>query len=157
MASCWTTTRRPRRSAEARDITEFLYEIGYTPPTAPGALVGKVAYDEPCHLLHAQKISAAPRRSSPPSRGSRGPARRRRRVLRRRRRLLAAAARAVQAVASRKIEAIRRSGATIVATGNPGCLMQIRNGVSAAGLDVKVVHPGRAAGRRLPTLPGLTS
>jgi hypothetical protein len=31
--------------------------------------------------------------------------------------------------------------ATIVAMGNPGCLMPIRNGVRAAGLDVKVVHP----------------
>ena len=44
-------------------------------------------------------------------------------------------------LASRKIDAIRRSGAQIVATGNPGCLMQIKNGVQAAGLDVKVVHP----------------
>jgi len=45
------------------------------------------------------------------------------------------------AVASRKIDAIRRSGADIIATGNPGCLMQIKNGVRAAGLAVRVVHP----------------
>ena len=44
-------------------------------------------------------------------------------------------------VANRKVAAIGRSGASIVATGNPGCLMQIRNGVAAAQLAVDVVHP----------------
>jgi glycolate oxidase iron-sulfur subunit len=29
----------------------------------------------------------------------------------------------------------------VVATGNPGCLLQLRSGLRAAGLDVKVVHP----------------
>jgi len=29
----------------------------------------------------------------------------------------------------------------IVATGNPGCLMQIGAGVRAAGLPIRVVHP----------------
>ena len=28
-----------------------------------------------------------------------------------------------------------------VATGNPGCLMQIGAGVAAAGLDIRVAHP----------------
>jgi len=32
-------------------------------------------------------------------------------------------------------------GRTIVATGNPGCLMQIGAGVRAAGLPIRVVHP----------------
>jgi hypothetical protein len=34
-------------------------EIGAPPPQ--GKLEGKVAYDEPCHLLHAQKISDPPK------------------------------------------------------------------------------------------------
>jgi glycolate oxidase iron-sulfur subunit len=29
----------------------------------------------------------------------------------------------------------------VVATGNPGCLMQIGAGLGAAGLDIAVVHP----------------
>jgi glycolate oxidase iron-sulfur subunit len=29
----------------------------------------------------------------------------------------------------------------VVATGNPGCLMQIGAGVRAAGLPIRVVHP----------------
>jgi glycolate oxidase iron-sulfur subunit len=29
----------------------------------------------------------------------------------------------------------------VVATGNPGCLMQIGAGLAAAGLDIAVAHP----------------
>lgn len=125
-----------------RDISELLHELGWKRPTKPGALQGKLAYDEPCHLLHAQKISAAPKailaeipgltvvplEEADACCGSAG------------------VYSVVQPelsgkVASRKIDAIRKSGADIVATGNPGCLMQIKNGVQAAGLSVRVVHP----------------
>jgi len=44
-------------------------------------------------------------------------------------------------ISLRKVEAIRRSGAKIVATGNPGCLLQIRSALRAAALDIQVVHP----------------
>ncbi|MDB4982078.1 MAG: Fe-S oxidoreductase, partial [Myxococcales bacterium] len=44
-------------------------------------------------------------------------------------------------VTARKLEAIRRSGADVVATGNPGCVMQIRNAIAAADLPIRVVHP----------------
>jgi glycolate oxidase iron-sulfur subunit len=125
-----------------RDVTEFLGEIGCKPPTAAGALTGKVAYDEPCHLLHAQKITDPPKRvlraipglelvpldEADACCGSAGV-------------YSLLQPELSGKVAARKIDAIKRSGASIVATGNPGCLMQIRNGVAAAGLDVKVVHP----------------
>jgi glycolate oxidase iron-sulfur subunit len=39
-----------------------------------------------------------------------------------------------------KIEAIRRSGADIVVTANPGCLLQLQYGVAKAGLNVTVMH-----------------
>jgi glycolate oxidase iron-sulfur subunit len=125
-----------------RDISELLHELGWKRPTAAGKLQGKLAYDEPCHLLHAQKISAAPRAilaaipglqvvpldEAEACCGSAG--------------VYSVLQPALSgAVAARKIDAIRRSGAQIVATGNPGCLMQIKNGVAAAGLAVKVVHP----------------
>jgi glycolate oxidase iron-sulfur subunit len=38
------------------------------------------------------------------------------------------------------VELIRRSGATVVATGNIGCLLQLRAGLRATGSDVPVVH-----------------
>jgi glycolate oxidase iron-sulfur subunit len=41
----------------------------------------------------------------------------------------------------RKIKHIESTGATIVATGNPGCLLQIINGAVQKGLDLRVVHP----------------
>jgi glycolate oxidase iron-sulfur subunit len=125
-----------------RDISELLVAIGWKRPTAPGRLTGQLAYDDPCHLVHAQKISAAPREilggipglqlvpldEADACCGSAGVYSVVQPVL-------------SQAVAARKIDAIRRSGAAIVATGNPGCLMQIMSGVRAAGLPVRVVHP----------------
>ena len=44
-------------------------------------------------------------------------------------------------ILSAKIAAIRDSGADIVATGNPGCIMQIGAGLLLEGLSIDVVHP----------------
>ena len=46
-----------------------------------------------------------------------------------------------QEVLSEKIESVRRTGATVLATGNPGCQMQIGAGAKLAGLNVRVCHP----------------
>lgn len=42
---------------------------------------------------------------------------------------------------ARKVDAVVASGAAIVATANPGCLLQVRSGVLARGLEVRVEHP----------------
>lgn len=125
---------------KVRDVAEFLVEIGLAPPR--GRVEGTVAYSEPCHLLHAQKISDAPRallRAIPGVQlvpladadaccGSAG---------------LYSILQPELAgrILARKLDAIRRSGADIVATGNPGCILQLRAGVRQAGLKVRVVHP----------------
>jgi glycolate oxidase iron-sulfur subunit len=41
----------------------------------------------------------------------------------------------------RKLQAIRDTAPQVVATGNPGCLLQIGAGVRAARLPVEVLHP----------------
>jgi glycolate oxidase iron-sulfur subunit len=41
----------------------------------------------------------------------------------------------------RKLKHIQSTGASIVATGNPGCLLQLVNGAKTAGLELRVVHP----------------
>ena len=41
----------------------------------------------------------------------------------------------------RKVDHIASTGADVVATGNPGCLLQVQNGVRKRGLDCEVVHP----------------
>jgi len=46
-------------SRKVKDITEFLVEIGFS--RRMGALNLRVAYDDPCHLLHGQGISEQPR------------------------------------------------------------------------------------------------
>jgi glycolate oxidase iron-sulfur subunit len=41
----------------------------------------------------------------------------------------------------RKLKHIRSTRCEIVATGNPGCLLQIMNGARQAGWPLRVVHP----------------
>ena len=47
-------------AARARDVCEWLDEVGLRPP--PGRIDARVCYDDPCHLVHGQRVSAAPRR-----------------------------------------------------------------------------------------------
>ena len=47
-------------SAKVRDITEYLDEIGLGAGLGP--LEAVVTYQDPCHLAHAQRITAPPRR-----------------------------------------------------------------------------------------------
>jgi len=125
--------------ARVRDVTELLAERG----PVPGAPVDtRVAYDPPCHLLHAQRIADPPLalfRAIP--------------VLQ-----LASTPDAAQccgsagifsllqpgmsrAVLAPKIASLREAAPAIVATGNPGCLMQLGAGLRAAGLAASARHP----------------
>ena len=45
------------------------------------------------------------------------------------------------AVLSRKLESLAAAGPQLIATGNPGCLMQLRAGVAKAGIAAEVLHP----------------
>lgn len=45
------------------------------------------------------------------------------------------------AVLQPKLRRIAESGASMVATGNPGCLMQIGAGLHQSGSAVRAVHP----------------
>jgi glycolate oxidase iron-sulfur subunit len=41
----------------------------------------------------------------------------------------------------RKIKHIRSTGASTVATANPGCLLHIQNGIKKCGDPIRLVHP----------------
>ena len=41
----------------------------------------------------------------------------------------------------RKVKHIQSTGARVVATGNPGCMLQVLNGYRKAGLEVRIAHP----------------
>jgi len=123
-----------------RDVAEFLYDVGLRPPQ--GRVELRVAYDDPCHLLHGQGISQQPREllASIPGLelvelpgaseccGAAGT-------------YSLTHADMSKRLLARKLDAIRSLEIDVVATGNPGCLMQIGAGVREAGLDIEVLHP----------------
>ncbi|MBS1997355.1 MAG: (Fe-S)-binding protein, partial [Cyanobacteria bacterium SZAS LIN-2] len=54
------------------------------------------------------------------------------------------------AVLERKMKFIEESGADVVVTSNPGCMLQIEAGAKARGLNVKVKHLAEALADSLP-------
>jgi glycolate oxidase iron-sulfur subunit len=124
-----------------KDVHEWLGEIGIDSPPN-GAPTQVVTYHESCHLTHGQKIMSQPRQllqmipglkliELPESAwccGSAGIYN------------LIQPEMAGQLL-ERKLRHIRSTGATIVATGNPGCLLQLINGARQEGLKLRVVHP----------------
>jgi glycolate oxidase iron-sulfur subunit len=133
--------RAVRFSATVRDVSELLVAAGPV-PAAPIVPARRVAYDAPCHLQHGQRIVDPPLAVLRASGGIR----------------LVALADADQCcgsagifnltqpeVAERvltpKLRRITESGAEVVATGNPGCLMQIGGGLILTGAPVVARHP----------------
>ena len=133
-------SRAQEFSRRVMDIAEYLDLIGLD--TRMGHLEVKVTYDDPCHLLHGQGIKAAPRnllRSIPGLQLV---------ELREADRCCGSAGiynlthpEMSARIAEDKIAHIARTGASIVASGNPGCLMQINQALRAKNLPVKAVHP----------------
>ena len=126
-------------AARVRDVTELLAERG----PRPGAPVDlRVAYDPPCHLLHAQRIVDPPLRlfqaipvmqliSTPDAAqccGSAGL-------------FTIVQPEMSRAVLGPKIDSLREAAPQVVATGNPGCLMQLGGGLAAARISARVRHP----------------
>ncbi len=126
-------------AGRVRDVTELLAEAG----PRPGSEVRcRVAYDHPCHLLHAQGVSQPPLdvlQAVPgvdvrvvvgadeccggagiyglthPELGGR--------------------------IGRDKVAAVRAEGAQVACSANPGCMMQIGAGLRLEGDDASVVHP----------------
>jgi glycolate oxidase iron-sulfur subunit len=126
-------------TAKVRDVSEFLMSR----PLRRGApLPLAVTFDAPCHLHHAQRIRQAPldlldaipgldRRPLPdadeccggaglygvhhPELGGR--------------------------ILADKVAAVRETGASVVTTPNPGCIMQIGAGLLLEGTGIPVLHP----------------
>lgn len=127
-------------SSKMRDISEFLAEIEMTQPE--GKIERRVTYDEPCHLVHGQKIQFQPRTilqsipgleliELPESEwccGSAGI-------------YNITQPEMSREILERKMEHIAETDAEIIATGNPGCILQIQLGVQKHGLPIKVMHP----------------
>jgi glycolate oxidase iron-sulfur subunit len=125
--------------AKVRDVTEFLAELGLVAPLKTIPL--RVTYQDSCHLLHGQKISAAPRmliRSVPGVElvemalgdqccGSAGVYN------------VTETSAALEILAS-KMENIRATKAQAIVTANPGCILQLRAGARIHGTGQEVMH-----------------
>lgn len=127
-------------STKCKDISEILAELEPQAPRHPLHL--KVAYHDACHLQHAQGVRAEPRQvlgtipgleikeigEAALCCGSAGiynltepePA---------------------QQLGDRKVQHVLETGADVLATSNPGCLLQITNGLKRAGHPMPAVHP----------------
>jgi glycolate oxidase iron-sulfur subunit len=122
-----------------RDATEFLADLGMTVPLAEMPL--RVTYQDSCHLLHGQKIREAPRkllRSIPGLEliemnmadyccGSAGS-------------YNVTETETSLALLAEKMKHARATGAPMIVTANPGCLLQMRAGARIHSTGQEVVH-----------------
>jgi len=124
---------------QVRDITEFLASIELN--RQMGAVDRVVTYQDACHLAHGQRIRGAPRkllaaipgivfeemRGADICCGSAGSYN------------IVQNEMSLQILAH-KMEAVNRTGATIIATANPGCELQLEAGVRLHGNHQRVMH-----------------
>jgi glycolate oxidase iron-sulfur subunit len=126
---------------KVKDIHEWLVEIGIQAPSK-GAPARVVTYHESCHLAHGQKITWQPRQLLQMIPGLR--------LVELPESLWCCGSAGIYnliqpemagQLLDRKLRHIRSTGASIVATGNPGCLLQLINGARQQGLQLRMVHP----------------
>lgn len=133
---------------KVKDVHEWLVEIGAlrqiggSVPMENSIKPVAVTYHESCHLCHGQKITSQPRellRNIPGLKlvelpesswccGSAGV-------------YNLTQPQMADELLQRKIKHIKSTGAQIVATANPGCLLQLINGAANEGLNIRVAHP----------------
>ena len=127
-------------SARVRDVGQHLQAIGFRNGEATG--FARTTYDASCHLLHGQQAAdaslqmlwAIPNLNFALLSGSD----------------VCCGGAGVynllepelsEQVLEEKIKNVEQSGATVLATGNPGCHMQIAAGARLAGIPLRVCHP----------------
>jgi glycolate oxidase iron-sulfur subunit len=136
----WSARAR-RFSSRVRDVSEVLIELG-EPHATRQPLQARVAYHDACHLAHAQGVRAQPRellRTIPDLElvspvesevccGSAGI-------------YNLVQPEAAGDLGNRKVRHIAALEPDLVATGNPGCTIQIAAAAAQAGFRWRVVHP----------------
>lgn len=123
------------------DVSRFLAQLGLREPNAAPAVRHRIAYHDACHLVNAQNVRAEPRtllRSIPGLElcelsdphlccGSAG-------TYNLDQPLIAAS------LGRQKAQAALATGANLIATGNIGCLIQLRSHLARLGSPVPVRH-----------------
>jgi glycolate oxidase iron-sulfur subunit len=130
-------------SAKVRDVQEFLADIELTTellPISPAPLT--LVYQDACHLLHGQKISSQPRQllKQIPNVQLKEP-------------IDAALCcgsagvynmlqpETANELGRQKVTNLVATGATIIASANPGCTLQIAKHLELQGHQTKIYHP----------------
>jgi glycolate oxidase iron-sulfur subunit len=128
-----------RFSGKMRDVSEFLADLGLAAPLRTLPL--RVTYQDSCHLVHGQKIREAPRkliRSVPGVEliemqladqccGSAGV-------------YNVTETEASLELLALKMDSVRGTKAEAIITANPGCILQLRAGVSIHRTGHEVLH-----------------
>ncbi|MBI1796733.1 MAG: 4Fe-4S dicluster domain-containing protein [Candidatus Eisenbacteria bacterium] len=149
--------RAARFAAITRDLSQVLAAVGL--PDAPASLRSprdpsrplRVAYHDPCHLAHGQGVRAEPRallRRLPGADvvdlanadwccGSAGVYNLTHPVM-------------ADAQLEKKLDTVERAAPDVVVASNPGCLLHMRRGAAARGLDVRMAHIAEVLGEAYP-------
>jgi glycolate oxidase iron-sulfur subunit len=124
---------------KVRDVTEFLAGLGLSAKLKP--VTARVTYQDSCHLLHGQKVREAPRqllRAIPGVEvvelpysdlccGSAGV-------------YNVTQTEASLELLAEKMEYAKETRAQVIATANPGCMLQLRAGAAIHGTGQEVLH-----------------
>ncbi|MEN8159256.1 MAG: heterodisulfide reductase-related iron-sulfur binding cluster [Myxococcota bacterium] len=139
-AGCSAVLREGALAPRVRDVCELLDAEGLVvePPRHEGTL----CYDDPCHLVHAQGVADAPRRLLAQVPGLT--------LLTHDDPTSCCGAAGIynlthpemsRTVLDRKMKALAAAAPDWIASGNPGCLMQLAAGARDHALRARVVHP----------------
>lgn len=127
---------------KVKDIHEWLVETGIRPPQAERGPAVRITYHESCHLAHGQNVTAQPRevlRTLPNAQLTELPES-----------LWCCGSAGIynltqphmaQQLLDRKLDHIRTTGASVIATANPGCLLQLTIGARQRGWALRIAHP----------------
>ncbi len=129
-------------STRLKDVTEFLAAIDFNRDFA--VMKTRATYQDPCHLLHAQRVKAAPRKLLAAVPGLE--------LVELKEVEVCCGSAGIYNVAHNemsekllegKMQQIDATGAELILTANPGCLLQIRAGVARSadqGKQRRVMH-----------------
>ena len=129
--------RACRFSEMVKDVHEFLVELPFQPPRA--ALSYRVTYQDSCHLANPQRITQQPRELLQAIPGIE--------LVELSDASMCCGAGGTYTITERdfslrlldsKMVSVKETGAEVIATANPGCVLQLQYGAQREGLPIKV-------------------
>ena len=131
--------RASRFSRTVKDIHEFLVDLPFVPPT--GTVDKRVTYQDSCHLANAQRITDAPRAILTSIPGVE--------LVEMERSDVCCGAGGTYTITERefslrvldsKMTNVGKTGADVLATANPGCVLQLQYGTQRYGPPVEIAY-----------------